>query len=268
MAKVTRRLTRFGYAAVIKKIDRSGQTNGLSLFLDFDGTLTPLAGHPDDACLMKGVRETLLALKEQYPLAIISGRALSDLKEKISIQGIVYIGNHGMEISAPDFSLLYDIGSDETREMNVVAGLLGKLVAAYDGTVLESKGLTLSIHHRLVGATEIKGFLTEVYVLLKPIVLRGLIKITTGKGLVEIRPTADWDKGSALGWVMQRKGFKGTVPICIGDDETDEDAFRVIKGRGVSVFVGKRSNSADFCFAHQGEVEPFLAFLADSGRST
>jgi trehalose-phosphatase len=264
LPKSSRHLTRARYPEIIKRVKRLGPGSGLSLFLDFDGTLTPVAGHPSDAHLLKRVRKTLVALNERYPLAIISGRGLADLKEKIAIDGLVYIGNHGMEVSAPDFSFVYDIGAKETLAMNRVAGALGKLASDYDGTVLERKGLTLSIHFRLLHPGVKNAFLKELSKLLKPTVKGGLIKITGGKGLVEVRPTADWDKGSALAWIMERRGFKGTVPLCIGDDETDEDAFRVIEGKGISLFVGKRASSADFFLTEQADVEPFLVFLAET----
>ncbi len=234
----------------------------LSLFLDFDGTLTPIAGHPADAHLSVSMRDILVALNQYYPVAIISGRGLNDLKERVAVQGLTYVGNHGMEISSGDFSFVYDIGPVETAALGAIAGKLARLSASHDGTVLEKKGLTLSIHYRLLKSARKPAFLKKVASILRPYNLKGLIRITRGKEVVEVRPTVSWNKGSAVEWLMERRRFAGTVPLCVGDDETDEDAFKAIEGRGLSIFVGKRASTADLYLANQSEVEPMLAFLA------
>ncbi|MBE9531355.1 MAG: trehalose-phosphatase [Proteobacteria bacterium] len=252
------------YKSLLKGLRSKGSPShlkGLSLFLDFDGTLTPVAGHPDDAFLCASMREILIALKERYPVAIVTGRGLADIKKKVAIDGLTYVGNHGMEMSSDDFSFIYDIGLVESKAIAQVASLVIKLASSYKGAVVEEKGLTLSVHYRLVSEAATPFFLKRLNSLLQSFDAEGLVKITGGKGLVEVRPTADWDKGSAITWLMERSGFKGTVPLCIGDDETDEDAFRVIKDAGLSIFVGKRKNVADLNVPKQSEVEAVLAYL-------
>lgn len=251
------------YNDLLKSIRRSGSgAKDLSLFLDFDGTLTEVAGHPDDASLSDSMRDTLISLSSNNRVVIISGRGIHDLKEKVAIKGLTYVGNHGMEMSAGDFSFIYDIGPVESEAIKEVAGLVLRLISSYGGVVLEEKGLTLSIHYRCVREAEKPRLLRGLDRVLKPFSVDGLIKKTFGKGLVEIRPTADWDKGSAVAWLMERSGFRSTIPICVGDDETDEDAFRVVRGRGLSIFVGKRKSIADLYIPGQNGVEAFLAFLA------
>jgi trehalose-phosphatase len=239
-----------------------GSAKKLSLFLDFDGTLTPVAGHPDDAFLSKSMREVIIALTKRYPVVIISGRGIYDLKEKVAIDGLTYVGNHGMEMSGRDFSFIYDIGEIESEAIKEAAARLSALAAPYVGAVLEEKGLTLSVHYRLLSEARKPLFLKKLHKILGPYDREGLIKITGGKGLVEVRPTADWDKGSAVEWLMERSAFKGTIPISMGDDETDEDAFRVVEGRGLSIFVGRRKSAADLAIARQRDVEPMLKLLA------
>ena len=265
---MSRRLTSSKYFDLLKgRLPGKRGRAPLSIFLDFDGTLTPIAGHPDDAFLSASTREILIALNRRYPVAIISGRGLSDLKEKVAVEGLTYVGNHGMEISSGDFSFIYDIGPVESEALCEVAGKLGKLSALCDGTVLEVKGLTLSIHYRLLKSGEKPSFLKKVDSILRPFNSSGLIRITSGKEVVEVRPTADWDKGSALEWLMERRGFAGSTPLYVGDDKTDEDAFKAIKGKGLSIFVGRRASSADLYLASQSEVEPMLAFLAGNTRA-
>jgi trehalose-phosphatase len=233
----------------------------LSLFLDFDGTLTPVAGHPDDALLSVSMRELIIALSKCCPVVIISGRGIYDLKEKVAIDGLTYVGNHGMEMTGHDFSFIYDIGTVESEAISEVAARLSALAASYAGAVLEEKGLTLSVHYRLLSEARKPLFLKKLDKILGPYDREGLIKITGGKGLVEVRPTADWDKGSAVEWLLDRGAFKGTIPISMGDDETDEDAFRAVEGRGLSIFVGTRKSAADLFVPRQRDVEPMLKLL-------
>jgi trehalose-phosphatase len=248
---------------LLKRAGFSSENNKpLSLFLDFDGTLTPVAGHPDDAFLSKSMRDILIALNERYRVAIITGRALDDIMGLVKIEGLTYVGNHGMEMSGGDFSFIYDIGPVESEAIARVAKLIVSLVDSYDGAVIEEKVLTLSIHYRLLPANVKPLFLERLEAILSPFLSKGLIKVTGGKGLVEIRPTADWDKGSAVEWLLPRSGFKGSTPLCVGDDVTDEDAFRVLRGKGVSIFVGRRKSRADLYLPGQSGVEAMLAFLA------
>lgn len=262
---MTRRLTSSKYSVILKgRVPGKRARAPLSIFLDFDGTLTPIAGHPDDAILSDSMREILVALDRRFPVAIISGRGLADLKEKVNVVGLTYVGNHGMEISSGDFSFIYDIGPVETEALRAVAVKLRRLSASDVGTVLEKKGLTLSIHYRLLKSRIKPSFLKKVASVLRPFNSAGLIRITSGKEVVEVRPTAQWDKGSALEWLMERRRFVRTIPFCVGDDETDEDAFRVIKGTGLSLCVGRKESEADFYLEKQSEVEALLAFLANS----
>lgn len=250
------------YNNLLKSVRRTrGRLSGLTIFLDFDGTLTPIAGHPADASLSKSMCETLSSLAALHRVVIITGRGLSDIMKLVPIHGVSFVGNHGMEMSSGDFSFIYDIGQIETRAISELAGLINRFVASYDGAVLEEKTLTLSVHHRFVSKRRLPEFLRRLGTIIGPFNDKRLIKITYGKGLVEIRPTADWDKGSAVGWLMDRREFKGTIPLCIGDDETDEDAFRVVKGVGLSIFVGRRKSVADLFLPTQSEVEPMLAKL-------
>ena len=251
------------YNNLIKRRSVCGASSKkLSLFLDFDGTLTPVAGDPDDAVLSLSMTEVIIALSRRYPVVIISGRGIYDLKEKVAIEGLTYVGNHGMEMSGTDFSFIYDIGTVESEAIEEAAGRLSALCASYGSTVLEEKGLTLSVHFRLLSEARKSLFLKKLNRILGPYDREGLIKITGGKGLVEVRPTADWDKGSALEWLMKRSPFKGSIPISMGDDETDEDAFCVVEGRGLSIFVGRRKSVADLNIARQRDVEPMLKLLA------
>lgn len=255
------------YCDLLKGLARGGgSAKKLSLFLDFDGTLTPVAGHPDDAVLSESMREILISLNRLYQVAIISGRGLEDLKEKVGVIGLTYVGNHGMEMSACDFSFIYDIGQVESEAISQVGSKIRTLAASYQGTFLEEKGLTLSVHYRLLKQRRKPLFHIRLSAILAPFKKEGLIKITGGKGLVEIRPTADWDKGSALNWLMCRRRFIGTIPLCIGDDETDEDAFSAVKGRGLSIFVGRRESPATLFVPVQGEVEAMLAYIAGKGK--
>ncbi len=249
---------------LIKNIDaleRFLRGKRLSLFLDYDGTLTPIVGRPENAYLSFDMKVLLEKIVRLYPTVIISGRSLDDVKALVGIEGPVYAGNHGMEIRDDGFSFIYDTGRGVREEMKRLKARIKAMGKRFPGVIVEDKGLTLSIHYRLLDVRHknafARGFMDTVSSALK----RGLVRVTEGKKVFEIRPPVEWHKGRAVEWILERRPFKGTFPIYMGDDETDRDGFRAVKDRGLSVFVGGSSTEADCFIRRQRDVKVFLKRL-------
>lgn len=240
----------------------------VSLFLDFDGTLAPIVARPELAALSYFMKQLLRSLPAYYPVIVITGRGMKDIKDRVGMKGIVYAANHGMEIWSENFTMLYDLG-DAKKEIRKIENLLKEQFGKYKGIVYENKGATTSVHYRLLDSREKKDFLPKVKEFLRAFENDGLVKITDGKKVVEIRPPISWNKGSAVDWILDRAPFNGTVPVYVGDDQTDFDGFRAVKDVGVSVYVGSTSvekAGADFYLKSQLEVNEFLQWLKDYGK--
>ena len=246
------------------------------LLTDYDGTLTPIVERPELANLPESTRLMLEALAQRYDftVGVISGRALADLKDKVGISGIIYAGNHGLEIEGPGISFVNPVAEELRPILRVMHYVLSRTLGKIRGVLVENKGLSLSVHYRLVGERRAG----EVERIVKKVVggaeAAGQAKITSGKKVYEVRPSVTWDKGKAVKLLMKKYGKggrkSGLLPIYIGDDLTDEDGFRVIEsyGSGISVFVGERDyhTSARFFLGSPAEVAKFLGLLLEQAR--
>jgi trehalose-phosphatase len=253
-----------------------GGASHILLLLDYDGTLTPIAGKPELANLSEGTKQLLEALAQQrrLTLAIISGRALAELKEKVGISSIIYAGNHGLEIEGPQISFVSPAAEESKPLLRQMHGELSQALEAIEGVLVEDKGLTLSVHYRQV-ADDKSGEVRDIFERITGDAARsGRIRITSGKKVYEIRPAVAWDKGEVVKMLMGRCGKggreRGLLPIYLGDDLTDEDGFRAINGygSGISVFVGERDSpsSARYFLRSPDEVAKFLSLILEETR--
>jgi len=236
----------------------------VSLFFDYDGTLTPIAAHPEKAFLSYKTKTILKALSGIYQVAIVSGRGLADLKERVGIDGITYVANHGWEISAPDYTLIVDQGAACRAAFEELRPRIDSLCARFGGALFEQKGATFSVHYRMLDARFVAAFCKEFEDTVGPFI--GAVSVFSGKMVYEVRPSFAWNKGSAVEWLLSKDEFCGTYPVYIGDDTTDKDAFAVVNGRGVSIYVGVPDDSSDYVFSLQSDVDVFLAKLKDLCR--
>ena len=243
------------------------------LLADYDGTLTPIVERPELAALPPGRRRLLRALTESgcCILGIISGRALGDLQQKVGIEGIVYAGNHGLEIEGPGLRLIHPVAQEVRPVLRAIFQLLRHSLHTITGAFVEDKGLTLSVHYRMVEKEKADEVQRTVERVVGGPQKLGMVRVTAGKKVFEVRPEAAWDKGKAVRLLMRRYGKggrrSGLLPIYIGDDLTDEDAFRVIEkyGEGISVFVGEseQESAARYYLKSPDEVETFLSRLLE-----
>ena len=216
------------------------------LISDFDGTLTPIVDRPELAFLTPDVRKLLQTLtrNRRYTVGIVSGRALADLKEKVKVEGIIYAGNHGLEIEGFGTSFLEPVAEEIRPFFEILSQVLTTTLKNIKGVLVENKGLTLSVHYRSVNDAEEQQVKDTFDKVISPLNVTGRVRVTRGKKVYEIRPPVEWDKGKAINWLVNKfketRGKGETLPIYLGDDLTDEDAFKVIEGYGgISIFNKK-----------------------------
>ena len=241
------------------------------LFLDYDGTLAPIAKSPDRAVISYKTKNLLkkLSAKPNYKLAIISGRGLKDIKRMVGLKNVIYAGNHGFEIEGPKIKFSNPVSSDYKIGLKKIKKDLKKKLSSVKGILLEDKGFSLALHYRLVKKELIPRVKTIFQETITHHLVKNKIRVKPGKMVLEIRIAVDWDKGKVVLWLLAREKFshknkKSFIPIYIGDDLTDENAFNALKNKGLTVVVSKATDSsAQFYLKNAKEVSKFLKYIAE-----
>ena len=234
------------------------------LFLDFDGTLAPIHQNPGAASMPHESRKALQALEagDRSSVAIISGRALADLRERVRMEEIIYAGNHGLEIVGPGLHFIEPTAAGRVDALEELARHLQVRLRHIPGVEVERKLLTASIHFRRASRSKLEEVQRTVQDALNPIV--GLFQVTQGLQVFEIRPRVNWHKGLAVRWIREALGRRDALSMYIGDDLTDEDAFRALPD-GITISVGRaNSTCAQYHLEEQDSVQEFLVWLAGS----
>jgi trehalose 6-phosphate phosphatase len=241
-----------------------------AVFLDYDGTLTPIVDRPEDALISDRMREAVRRLAGRFPVGVVSGRDRRVVQQLMGVDDLIVAGSHGFDIWSPTG------GAIERQEGAEYKGLLEEVrrrlteeLGSIDGALIEPKSNSVAAHYRLVSEGERHRVKEVVQQLLDE--HPDELKVTPGKMVYEIQPNVDWDKGKAVLHVLRSLGLdrEDVVPIYLGDDITDEDAFEALDGRGIGVFVGRaddpevagRTTYADYALESIEEVEKFLDAL-------
>ena len=229
--------------------------------LDYDGTLSEIVSDPDAATLVDGAAEALERLAALCPVAILSGRDLADIRDRVGLPGIWYAGSHGFELIGPDGTYHQnDAAAAALPALETAATELRDDLAPIPGARVEHKRFAVAIHYRNVAAEHVAEVAAAAH-------RRGRqhgLRVTNGRKVVELRPNVDWGKGDALRWIGDSIHQPGRgVPIYIGDDLTDEDAFDAIRYTGMGIVVrndedGGRPTAAQFTLRGPREVATFL----------
>ncbi len=251
----------------LRNIEKQFSDKNVVLFLDYDGTLAPISDTPEKAVMPKYTRDVLNKLKKQArcKIAIISGRSLANVKKMTGVKGIIYAGNHGLEITGIKGENRPLLTEDYISLVRRLKKVLRNKFFGIHGVLIEDKRLTLSVHYRLADKKNIPKIKKIFYESVKPFLIKKIIKITLGKMVFEIRPLSKWNKGQIVLWILDKlnKPIKNKMlPVYIGDDVTDEDAFRALKKKGLTVFVGRRKKSnALYNINSADEVREFLYYV-------
>jgi alpha,alpha-trehalase len=237
------------------------------VFLDYDGTLSEIVSDPGAATLVEGAAEALESLAAQCPIAVISGRDLADVQARVDLASIWYAGSHGFELTAPDGSHHQnDSAAAALPALDGAATEIEDRLSDIPGIRLEHKHFALAVHYRNVAPERIDGIVAATHQLGQQHGLR----VTTGRKVIELRPDIDWDKGSTVRWIMDRSAERGPLlPIYIGDDLTDEDAFDAVRADGIGIVVrhdedGDRPTAARFALDNPSHVAVFLDRLSNA----
>ena len=236
------------------------------LLSDYDGTLTPIVGRPELAVLAPEIKDKLRALsaKKEISVGIISGRSLTQTRDMVGLEGIYYAGNHGLEIDGPG---LHFVSPEAVVAQALIKDIVRRLEEqeAIDGIIVEDKGLSLSVHYRLVKEENVEKAAEIFQNVTAPLLKERKVRVTSGKKVWEVRPPIDWHKGKAVEAVrrelMKQLCVKQLLTVYMGDDVTDEDAFREVNiVQGWSIFIGRENetSSADYFLNSVSEVEAFL----------
>jgi trehalose 6-phosphate phosphatase len=247
-----------GLAEVREQVRDAGH---LSVFLDFDGTVTPIVDKPADAHLepaMKAVLEALAGRADTL-LVFISGRSVDDLKQRVGIPNLVYAGNHGLEISGGGLSFVEPSALAKREFLKRLVDCLNASLRHIPGAWVEDKTLTASVHYRQAAAREERAIANIVHAALAH--HSAIFQLNAGKKVFEIVPRTKWHKGAAVCWINARLARPGVASIYIGDDRTDEDAFVQLPG-DITIRVGHtEETAARYHVEDPGQVGVFLEWL-------
>lgn len=225
------------------------------VFLDFDGTLVPIADDPWSCVASEAMKATLTRLNAApgTAVAIVSGRDLADLVPRIGVPGLGYSGNHGLEIEWNGRSFRHPEAEARREPLDRIVNQLRHAVSAFPRAWVQHKGLTASVHHRQVEAASVPSLIR----LVESVVQTDAFVLRHGKAVAEARPAVEWNKGHAVAFMTESHADE-SVSVYIGDDETDEDAFVRLAGQ-VTIRVGDARHTAASHFAQDpAEVHAFL----------
>ncbi|RXI09329.1 hypothetical protein DVH24_033946 [Malus domestica] len=225
------------------------------MFLDYDGTLSPIVEDPDRAFMSDAMRKTVKKVARCFPTAIVSGRCRDKVYKFVRLAELYYAGSHGMDIKGPakgskymkvSQGVLCQPASEFLPMIDEVYRLLVDKTKSTPGAKVENNKFCLSVHFRCVD-----------------------------EKVLEIRPTIKWDKGKALEFLLESLGYANCTdvfPVYIGDDRTDEDAFKVLRERGqgfgILVSKGPKETNATYSLQEPAEVMDFLQRLVEWKRQS
>lgn len=248
------------FDGIVKKFDGKKA----AVFLDYDGTLTPIVEHPEDAVMADDMRDVIKQLSERCTVAIVSGRDRNDVEERVGLGNLYFAGSHGFDIKGPGgFEKLHEEGEHFVELLDEVERDLINELKDINGAQVERKKFSVATHYRRVDDENVNRVKDTVENVLNKY---DSLKKSGGKKVIEIQPAIDWHKGKAVRWLLEALNLKNenVVPLYIGDDLTDENAFREIKTDGIGILVAekKKKSDAQYVLADTDAVRAFLKKLS------
>ncbi|XP_020396904.1 probable trehalose-phosphate phosphatase 7 isoform X3 [Zea mays] len=299
-----------------ERIVAAAEGKRIVMFLDYDGTLSPIVDDPDAAFMSETMRMAVRSVAKHFPTAIVSGRCRDKVFEFVKLAELYYAGSHGMDIKGPAAAkassssrhaakakgVVFQPASEFLPMIEEVHERLVQTTRCIPGAKVENNRFCVSVHFRRVDEKvwfannkrpssfsscrfqpqphHIMYWLVQMWGELSESVrgvLRGYpkLRLTHGRMVLEVRPSIKWDKGKALEFLLESLGFadcSSVLPVYIGDDRTDEDAFKVLRRRGqdqgVGILVSKHPKETSASYSLQGpaEVMEFLLRLVEWKR--
>ncbi|KNA16666.1 hypothetical protein SOVF_087040 [Spinacia oleracea] len=256
----------------------------VAIFLDYDGTLSPIVDDPDRALMSDDMRSAVRNVAKYFPTAIISGRNRDKVCDLVGLSELHYAGSHGMDIMSPVHKLsnghsntndstdkqdkevsLFQPATEFLPMIDEVFRTLVEKTKGIKGVNVENHKFCASVHYRNVDEKNWPTIAQLVHEVLKSF---PRLRLTHGRKVLEVRPVFDWDKGKAVEFLLESLGLskcEEVLPIFIGDDKTDEDAFRVLRngnrGYGIIVSPIPKETKAFYSLRDTSEVKQFLEGL-------
>jgi alpha,alpha-trehalase len=238
----------------------------VALFLDYDGTLTPIVRRPEDATLADATRSLLKDLARHCTVAIVSGRDREDVRKMVQVENLIYAGSHGFDIEGPGgLKLEQHEAKRALPDLDAAERKLQKRIEGVPGAHVERKRFAIAVHYREVtNDHDVAGVEEAVDTVCSE---HASLRKRGGKKIFELQPDVQWDKGQAILWLTKSLDLDraDVVAIYVGDDVTDEDAFAVLHGRelgiGVRVAPLGSATKASHYLHDCGEVKQFLESL-------
>jgi alpha,alpha-trehalase len=239
-----------------------------AVFLDYDGTLTPIVARPELAVLSSDMKRAVERLAAACTVAIVSGRDRADVERIVGIGSLFYAGSHGFDIAGPGGRRMeHEEAARFAPALRQAARELHRRLDSIAGSLVEDKKFAVAVHYRLVADEEVQ----EVERAVDDVVARHEeLRKTGGKKVFELRPRLDWHKGKAVDWLRTALGVGGAdvLPIYLGDDETDEDAFESLREGGIGILVADapQPTRARYRLRDSAEVRRFLERIAQAAE--
>ncbi len=248
----------------LPEIARRASAGRLAVFLDYDGTLTPIVERPELAFLAPSMRDTLRRLAARAYVAVVSGRLAEDVAALVDIGGITVAGSHGFEVLHADARReTFSAGDETVAALTDAAQTLAAQLADVPGAQVEAKRFALAVHVRRTPAA--LHARVEAAVRRMADETPGL-RVSGGKRVYELRPDVDWHKGAVIAHLGAAQGIPPSRTIVLGDDLTDEDAFAAVRDEGFGVVVGERAEAATHARYALRDVDEVQAWLTQLAR--
>lgn len=252
--------------SALKDIPRLLNGKKPAVFLDYDGCLSPIVKDPDKAILTREMRGTLQRLADVCPVAVVSGRDRANVQQLVQLDNLYFAGSHGFDISGPD-NLQTEPGGAKAAlpALEEAHKVLQEKLKGINGVLVERKRYAIAVHYRNVPENQVDQVLqiTNEVIAQHPALKKG-----PGKKIMELKPNLDWHKGKAVQWLLDELDLNqpGIIPIYIGDDLTDEDAFATLQGQGIGIMVGEHDEktAATYRLEDVEEVQAFLESLTQT----
>lgn len=235
-----------------------------AVFLDYDGTLTPIVNRPDQAWMDGEMRARVARLARLCSVAVVSGRDLPDVQARVGLD-VYYAGNHGFDLAGPGgLQYVHAAAAASQSELDAAERELRDALACIAGACVERKRYSIAVHYRQVRKQQVAAVERAVNG------ARGRnarLRRARGNEVIELLPNLRWNEGAAVHWLMRTLDLDRaeTLPICVGDDLTNDGVFRALVARGLGIVVRERPRPtlARYRLRNPVEVRVFLSTLAD-----